>query len=96
MEMHIKRRINADFRRLAVQGVVSVDSRGVELVQMADLFLGAVAYDFKVTHGLISEKPNVKLEFVQRLRQRVGVATLADDIRTSRFRVQLYQPLGAT
>jgi len=96
MEMHIKRRINADFGRLAVQGVVSVDSRGVELVQMADLFLGAVAYDFKVTHGLIPETPNVKLEFLQRLRRRVGVNTLADDVRTNRFRVQLYQPLRTT
>ena len=79
-----------------MQGVVSVDSRGVELVQMADPFLGAVAYDFKVTHGLIPEKPNVRLEFVRRLRQKVGVATLAEDIRTSRFRAQLYQPLRTT
>ena len=96
MEMEIKRRINSDFGRLAVQGVVSVDSKGVELVQMADLFLGAVAYDFKVTNGLIPATANVKHEFLQRLRDKVGVASLAQEFRTQHFRVQTYKPLGAT
>lgn len=96
LEMEIKRRINSDFGRLAMQGVCSVDSRGVGLVQMADLLLGAVAYDFKLSNGLVPPSTNVKHEFLNRLRQKVGVPTVAQDCRTSRFRVQMYRPLGTS
>jgi hypothetical protein len=91
-EANVKSRINRDFGRLAVQGVCSVDSRGVELVQMADLLLGAVVYDFKRDAGLIPNPFAPKREFVERLKTRVGVSTFTGGVQSDHFGVSVFTP----
>lgn len=90
-EARLKDRVNADFKRLAVQGVCSVDSTGVELVQVADLLMGAVVYDLKVSSGLIKNPSKYKLDFLNRVKAKVGVADFSADVRSPRFGVHLFQ-----
>jgi hypothetical protein len=49
--------------------------------------MGAVAYDYKLTGGLISMPSAVKVGVLGEVRRLVGVTTLAGPVRTARFRV---------
>ena len=91
-EASLKNRVNRDFARLAVQGVCSVESHGVELVQVADMLMGAVVYDLKIASGLIPNPSKYKLDFLNRVKTQVGVADFQTDVKTPRFGVHVFQP----
>ena len=54
-ESNIKRKINQNskFTNKPALGVIRAYSKGVEIIQLTDLILGAVSYEFKLNAGLI-------------------------------------------
>lgn len=91
-ETNVERRINNEFRRLAVHGVCRVHSKGVELVQLTDLLLGAVVYDFKLEAKLIKHPSNAKRAVLRHLKKKLGVKSLSRDFRTRRFNIWIFKP----
>lgn len=71
----------------AVGAVCRVDSKGVHLVQVADLLMGAVAYSYKIKAGVVPAPSTRKLALADRVARHVGVASLAGPIKTAKFRV---------
>ena len=61
-------------------GVLSIESHSNMLMQLSDVLLGAVMYDFKKEAGLNSERTeNRKEDFVDNIRQTFNVGTLAQN-----------------
>lgn len=72
-EVNVKRRINEKFSRLAVAGVCRFDSRSNDLLQLADLLVGAISYDLKLSVGTIIHGDKYKKRFLEHLKKNLGV-----------------------
>ena len=63
-----------------VFGCFSIESHSNLPMQLCDVLVGAVMYDYKKKNGLNSERTELKKEpLVQKIRNSLGVNTLADD-----------------
>lgn len=63
-----------------VFGALSIESHSNNLMQLTDVLLGAVMYDFKEKVGLVSEKMKRKKEvLLLQIKNTLGVQTLAQD-----------------
>lgn len=92
-EQNIRKKINANnkFKRNAAYGVCRVYSKGVELIQLTDILLGAVCYDFKRTAGLISGPGLAKSSVLAHLLKRAKVKSLAQDVKTKNMDVWVFK-----
>lgn len=89
-EVNVKRRVNEYFKRLAVHGVCRLDSRGTQLLQVTDLLLGVVVYDFKLGSGLIRKPFKPKHLFLKNLKATLNCSSLAKGFRTKKFNVWVF------
>jgi len=72
-EVNVKRRINDKLGRLAVAGVCRFDSRANDLLQLADLIVGAINYDLKLSTGIILNGDRHKKQFLNYLKELLGM-----------------------
>jgi len=72
-EVNVKRRINDEFKRLAVAGVCRFDSKSNDLLQLSDLIIGAINYDLKITTGIIGKGDRYKKEFLSYFKIAIGL-----------------------
>lgn len=99
-EQNVKRRVNEKKGRLAVTNVLRLNSKGCELIQLADLLAGAVAYDFKLQMGAIPNKPSPeKQRMLDHVKQRVGAADFTSGFveksrQARKMRVRLFRARG--
>jgi hypothetical protein len=72
-EENVRDYINRGIRRQAVAGVCRMRSTGADLLQLIDLLLGAVVYEYKAESGVVAAagyKPKTKL--LNHLKERRG------------------------
>lgn len=97
-EQNLKRRVNEKKGRLAVTNVLRIDSKGCQLIQLADLLIGAVAYDFKLALGSLPAAPSAaKVEALRLIKDSVGATDFTHGHRASttrgrKMRVRLFTP----
>lgn len=84
-------RKNVSERGKMIGGVLRVDSRGVALIQVADVLLGAVAYAYKLDAGLIPSPSRAKVALAERIAGFVGVSRLSEPFRRRKFRITEYR-----
>jgi hypothetical protein len=87
-EENVRDYVNKRIRRKAVAGVCRMRSSGVDLLQLIDLLLGAVVYEYKAESGLVGlgdYKPKVKL--LEYIKEKAGVETFVGGYRDSRINV---------
>jgi len=89
-EVEVKHTVNNHFRRLAVGGVCRVDSKGVNLIQVIDLILGAIAYDYKIKNKLVPGDKN-KIKFLDEFKRRLKIKTFIGGFRDSLFNIYEYK-----
>lgn len=92
-EENVRDYVNSKVRRDAVAGVCRMRSSGVDLLQLIDLILGAVAYEYKAERGVVGlaeYKP--KVQFLEYLKDQTGVATFVGGHKDGRLNVQDYSP----
>lgn len=94
-EENVRDYVNLKLKRTAVAGVCRMRSSGVDLLQVIDLILGAVVYEYKANAGVVSlarYKPKVKL--LNHLKRRSGAATFIGGYRDSRINIAEYNTLA--
>jgi hypothetical protein len=75
-EMYDKVRLRT--RRSALFGVCRLESHCVNEIQITDVILGTVAYDFKIKYGVVKPKRNAKFALVKHLRNHLNSASLSE------------------
>lgn len=86
-EINVKKRINEEFHRLAIAGVARFNSRSNDLLQLVDLIIGAINYDLKLSAGLIKSGDRHKRQFVEFLRENIGVPNFLHGFRSHMFNI---------
>lgn len=88
-EGELRRAVSA--RGKMIGAVLRVDSKGVGLVQVADVLMGAVAYSYKLNAGLIASPNVAKVHLADLIRSHVGASRLCEPIKSAKFRVTEYR-----
>jgi len=89
-EVNVKHSVNNHFKRLAIAGVCRVDSKGVNLIQIVDLVLGAVVYDYKLTNKLASGDKH-KIKLLNEFKKKLKIKSFVGGFRNSGFNLYEYR-----
>jgi len=89
-EVEVKHKINERMKRLAIGGVHRVDSKGVNLIQIVDLFLGAVVYEHKIENKLVTGDKN-KIKILRFLLKKLDRRSFIKGLNMKRFKVIEYK-----
>lgn len=86
-EVGVKEKINRNAGRLAMAGVCRFDSKGNDLLQVVDLFIGAINYDLKMATGIVGKGDKNKKELVKFIKENLGVKDFTDGFRSKKFNI---------
>lgn len=86
-EENLRSLVDKKLQRHAVCGVCRMRSTGVDIFQVLDVLLGAVAYDFKVSAGLM-DTHNPKGRMLNFIKDRFGVQTFVGGHQGHRLNVK--------
>ncbi len=92
-EVSVKEKINKKANRLAMAGVCRFDSRGNDLLQVVDLFIGAINYDLKIATGIIGKGDKYKKELVKFIKENIGTKNFTEGFRNKKFNIFVDQDL---
>lgn len=86
-EVSIKRKINENLKRLAIAGVCRFDSRSNDLLQLADLIVGAINYDLKLSTGIIQKGDKYKRRFLEYFKNNLGAKDFMNGFKNYMFKI---------
>jgi hypothetical protein len=86
-EVSVKNKINENAQRLAMAGVCRINSKSNDLLQITDLFIGAINYDLKMCTGIVTKGDENKKEFVKFLKENLGVKNFINGFRNRKFNI---------
>lgn len=89
-EVDVKHNINKNLDRLAIGGIHRVDSKGVNIIQIVDLFIGAVSYSYKINLKLVSGDKN-KIKVLNTILRKLEIKSFVGGLNSKRFKVFEYK-----
>lgn len=91
-EENVRELVERRLDRRAINGVCRMRSTGVDLFQILDLLLGAVAYDYKRDAGLLTGSgKNPKARLLRHIKRKIGAQTFVGGYRDNRINVAVYR-----
>jgi len=91
-EENIRVYVNRKLDRVAIGGTCRIRSEGSDMLQMIDLLLGAIAYEYKAQSGVVRlapRKPKAKL--LAHIKKVAGVETFVGGYRDDRLHIEVYR-----
>jgi len=90
-EQNIKRRVNRILGRKAVVTVCRLNSKTNDLLQLADLLLGAAAYELKLKHKLIDSPSKIKAKALEKIKRMLEIKDFTKSPRNRKVNVLLFE-----
>ena len=81
-EDRLKKQINEKLKRRAIFGVIQLDSRGSDLIQLTDVILGGILYEYKLKRNLIPGPGLPKKEVLLQLQKKSSIKSFIGDKKT--------------
>lgn len=88
-EVDVKHNINKSLDRLAIGGIHRVDSKGVNIIQIADLLIGSVVYCYKRDLKLVTGDKN-KIKILDLILKKIQRENFIGGVSSKRFKVIEY------
>ena len=92
-EICVKDKMNKKAGRLAMAGVCRFDSKGNDLLQIVDLFIGAINYDLKIATGIVGNGDKHKKELLRFIKESIGIKDFTGGFRNKKFNIFVDQDL---
>ena len=92
-EICVKDKMNKKAGRLAMAGVCRFDSKGNDLLQIVDLFIGAINYDLKIATGIVGDGDKHKKELLRFIKESIGIKDFTGGFRNKKFNIFVDQDL---
>ncbi len=73
LEITIKKFVNDHYQKFVIAGACQIDSKASDLLQLADLILGAIIYDLKKQEGLVPWQNVYKRKFLNFIYQKLNI-----------------------
>ena len=89
-EVNLKHKINEKMKRLAIGGIHRIDSKGLNLIQIVDLFLGAVVYEYKMENKLVTGDKN-KIKVMKLILKKLKRDSFLKGSNRKRFKIFKYE-----
>ena len=90
-EEDLQKHVEEVLKRRALVGVCRMRSTGVDLFQVLDLLLGAVAYDYKLSAGLIAAAgKSPKRDLLAHIKAKFAIKSYVGGVRGPRLNVAEY------
>lgn len=91
-ETGVRNYVNDHNKALSVHSVIRIHSKGSNLIQVADLLMGAVNYEFKLKNNLIKHPSKAKTDLLGYLKDKLGVNDLSIGINSTKFNIMIFSP----
>lgn len=86
-EQNVKIRVNQFLKRPAILAVCRLNSKTCDVLQLADLLLGAVVYDFKIKHRLIAHPSKTNQKFLKEIKMKSGVKNFCERVKNRKLNI---------
>lgn len=91
-ETKVRNYVNDHSQKMCVHSVVRIHSKGSDIVQVADLLMGAVNYEFKLKNNLIDNPSKAKVELLAYLKLVLTVDDLTRYMKGEKFNIMTFDP----
>ncbi len=91
-EAKVRNFVNDHNKALSIHSLVRIHSRGSNLIQVTDLLIGAVNYEFKLKGRLIKKPSKGKVELLRYIKQKLNTSDLTQYIRSDKFNLMTFDP----
>jgi predicted MPP superfamily phosphohydrolase len=88
-EIDVKHYLNEEMNRLAIGGIHRVDSKGVNLIQVTDLLIGAITYCYKLDLKLVKGDKN-KVKVLNMILKKLNRTDFRGGMNARKFKVFEY------
>lgn len=85
-EVSLKHTINRSLGRLAIMGVHRVESSGVNLIQLVDLLVGAVVYEYKIKNKIVTGD-RYKIVIYKYILSKLRITSFIGGVKKKGFKV---------
>lgn len=91
-EAEVRNYVNDHYKALSIHSVIRIHSKGSNLIQIADLLMGAVNYEFKLKNNLIKHPSKAKIDLLDYLKNKLGANDLSVGINSAKFNIMVFTP----
>lgn len=91
-EAEVRNYVNDHYKALSIHSVIRIHSKGSNLIQIADLLMGAVNYEFKLKNNLIKHPSKAEIDLLDYLKNKLGANDLSVGINSAKFNIMVFTP----
>lgn len=91
-EAKVRNYVNDHNKALSIHSIIRINSKGSNLIQLADLLMGTVNYEFKLKNSLIKHPSKAKISLLDYLKDKLNIDDLSTSVNSVKFNIMIFTP----